>query len=153
MGHSFNTYQKLLEVTSDMKLKLFLFFLSLSACVECGKIRLIGDGPVQRCDKKPAKDLIIDCGLEFLTEEDDALLNGNCTFNADVTNWLVSFWSEKKMGASWFRSPFQGSNIDVCKNLVDEKEFLHPALKGLPPCPFKKGVCLNFTPGDCCTTT
>lgn len=137
-------YQKLFGHSSEMNFKIFLLSISLSAC-HGGKMRLLGDGPVERCDKKPEKDFILNCkGLEFLVENDEAYVNGNCTFNVPVDVWKVSFYTERKMGATWVRAPIQGSGIDVCNSLVDEKEFLHPFVKALPPCPFKKGVSYIF---------
>lgn len=142
-----------------MKLKFLLLFLSLTAC-EGGRIRLLGDGPVERCDKKPVEDLVMWLDIEFLVENDDAFVNGNATFNVDVDVWKANFWTERKIGAKWYRAPIQGSNVDICRSLVDERSFLHPFLKGPHPCPYKKGVCsisiqhscklksLNLIPGS-----
>lgn len=124
-------------------MKFFLLLIGLSAC-QGGRIRLLGDGPVEFCDKKSAKDFIIDINLEFLVENDDAFVNGNLTFNAEMKEWKANFWTERKVGASWFRAPIQGSNVDYCKSLVDESDFFYPFLKDFPPCPFKKGVSLNL---------
>lgn len=133
-----------------MRLLSFLILLTFSSCQ--AKIRLLVDGKLERCDPKAPKTLIYECDLEFLVENDETFVNGNCTFNADVDVWLVSFWTEKKMGASWIRAPIQGSNLDVCKNIVEEKELLNPFLKAFQPCPFKKGVCFLFSRINCCIT-
>lgn len=123
-----------------MKLKLILLFLTFTTCH--GKVRLFIDGQLERCDPKASSELINNCDLEFLVENDETYVNGNCTFNADVEVWKANFWTEKKVKGSWFRAPIQGSNVDVCKNLVDEEELFNPFFKGLAGCPFKNGVCI-----------
>lgn len=108
-------------------------------------MRLLADGPLERCDKKPEKNLILNCyGLEFLTDNDDSFVNGNCTLNAPVDVWKMNFWTEKKTGATWIRAPIQGTGVDICNSFVDEKDFFYPFAKGFGPCPFKKGVSQFF---------
>lgn len=105
-----------------------------------GKLRILADGLLERCDKKKREDRVADVNLDFVVEEDELYVNGNCSFNADLDAWKVKFWSDKKAGSSWYRAPVQMSNIDVCKSIVDQKSFLYPFIKDFPPCPVKKGV-------------
>lgn len=126
---------------SNMNSKFCLIFLIFSICE--GKIRVLIDGQLEQCDPNSAMNPVYNCDVEFLVEEDETCVNGNASFSADIDVWKASFWTEMKMGSSWIPTPIKGSNIDVCKSFIDEREILYPFLNGLATCPFKKGVCIN----------
>lgn len=123
-----------------MIFKIFVLLVFLSLCH--AKIRIVADGPFDRCGKTDPKEFYMDIQLELIDKGKGVFINGTWAFFTDITVWPVRVTLERKAANGWYR--LAGLDYkNFCDSMQNPLDILFQIFSSHPGCPIKKGVCLG----------